>query len=144
MKWHTITTTAAPFINTWIKYRNTVLSVNNLNFMNYYFKWSNYLLVAKQLSLIRFSRKRIVRTATNIKNKSEIKIDIKRKTKNITLPEQLNNLIDKSHKLRIPLTDIYKTIYFCFPFYLIIRNFNKPLIHVPWQNTNSAIIQVGE
>jgi hypothetical protein len=53
-----------------------------------------YLLVAKQLSLVRFSRKRIIRTATNIKNKSEIKIDIKRKTKNITLPEQLKNVID--------------------------------------------------
>jgi hypothetical protein len=71
-----------------------------------------YLLVAKQLNLIRFSRKKIIGTATNIKNKSEIKIDIKRKTKNITLPEQLKNLIDKAHKLRIPLTDIYKTSHF--------------------------------
>jgi hypothetical protein len=48
-------------------------------------------------------------TATNIKNKSEIKIDIKRKTKNITLPK---HLIDKSHKLRIPLTEKYKTAHF--------------------------------
>jgi hypothetical protein len=69
-------------------------------------------LVAKQLRLVRFARKRIIRTATNIKNKSEIKIDIKRKTKNITLPEQLKNVIDKSHKLRIPLTDKYKTAHF--------------------------------
>ena len=68
-----------------------------------------YLLVAKQLSLARFASKRIIRTATNIKNKSEIKIDTKRKTKNITLPEQLINVIDKFHKLRIPLTDKYKT-----------------------------------
>jgi hypothetical protein len=41
-----------------------------------------YLLVAKQLSLARFASKRIIRTATNIKNKSEIKIDTKRKTNN--------------------------------------------------------------
>jgi hypothetical protein len=61
-----------------------------------------YLLVAKQLSLIRFSRKRIIRTATNIKKQIRNKKNIKRKTKNITLPEQLQNVIDKSHKLRIP------------------------------------------
>jgi hypothetical protein len=55
------------------------------------------------------SSKIINRTAANIKNKSEIKINIKLKTKNIALPK---HLIDKSHKLRIPLTDIYKTSHF--------------------------------
>jgi hypothetical protein len=31
---------------------------------------------------------------------------------NTTLPEQLKNVTDKSHKLTIPLTDIYMTAHF--------------------------------